>query len=84
VTPHSLRTLLVMGQDDQTVNPRNTRSLAAALRASHVPVDELWVPGTHGVSVGAFARISRGDSEIVRRIAAFVRATTAPAAQQGQ
>ena len=73
VTPRSLRTLLVMGQDDRTVNPRNTRSLAATLRAAQVPVEELWVPGTHGVSVGAFARISRGESEIVRRVVAFVR-----------
>lgn len=75
VTPRSLRTLLVMGEDDRTVNPRNTRSLAAALRKAEVPVEEIWVPGTHGVSVGAFARINRGESEIVRRIAAFVRAT---------
>jgi len=74
VTPRSLRTLLVMGNDDRTVNPRNTRSLAAALRKAEVPVEEIWVPGTHGVSVGAFARINRGESEIVRRIAAFVRA----------
>lgn len=76
VTPRSLRTLLVMGQDDRTVNPRNTRSLAATLRKSQVPVEELWVPGTHGVSVGAFARINRSDSEIVRRIVSFVRGTT--------
>jgi len=75
VSPRSLRTLLVMGRDDRTVNPRNTRSLAAALRKAHVPVDELWVPGAHGVSVGAFARINRSDSEIVRRIADFVRDT---------
>ena len=74
VTPRSLRTLLVMGQDDETVNPRNTRSLAATLRKAQVPVEEIWVPGTHGVSVGAFARINRGDSEIVRRIVGFVRA----------
>ena len=75
VTPRSLRTLLVMGEDDRTVNPRNTRRLAAALRTAGVPVEEVWVPGTHGVSVGAFARINRGESAIVRRIAAFVRAT---------
>lgn len=72
VTSASPRTLLVMGEDDRTVNPRNTRSLAAALRRAGAPVDELWVPGTHGVSVGAFARINRGDSEIVRRIQAFI------------
>lgn len=73
VTPRSLRTLLVMGEDDRTVNPRNTRRLAAALQTAGVPVEEVWVPGTHGVSIGAFARINRGESEIVRRIAAFVR-----------
>ncbi len=73
VTAASPRTLLVMGNDDRTVNPRNTRSLAATLRAANVPVEELWVPGGHGVTVSAFARINRGDSEIVRRIAAFVR-----------
>lgn len=77
VTPRSLRTLLVMGEDDETVNPRNTRSLAATLRKAQVPVEEMWVPGTHGVSVGAFARITRGNSEIVRRIVRFVRATPA-------
>lgn len=74
VTGASPRTLLVMGEDDRTVNPRNTRSLAAALRRVGAPVEELWVPGTHGVSVGAFARINRGDSEIVRRIQSFVEA----------
>jgi hypothetical protein len=77
VTPRSLRTLLVMGQDDETVNPKNTRSLAATLRKARAPVQEMWVPGAHGVTVGAFARISRGDSEIVRRIVEFVRATPA-------
>ncbi len=80
VTPRSLRTLLVMGQDDETVNPRNTRSLAATLRTAKVPMEEMWVPGAHGVTVGAFARITRGDSEIVRRIVEFVRATPAGSA----
>lgn len=68
----SLRTLLVMGRDDRTVNPRNTVRLAARLREKQVPVEEVWVPGTHGVSVGAFARINRGESEIVQRIRTFV------------
>lgn len=72
VTQASPRTLLVMGEDDRTVDPNNTRALAAALRRVGATVDELWVPGTHGVSVGAFARINRGDSEIVRRIQAFI------------
>lgn len=74
VAEGGLRSLLVMGYDDVTVNPRNTRSLAAALRSKGVPVEEVWVPGTHGVSVGAFARISRGESEIVQRIRTFALA----------
>lgn len=74
VHPTAPRTLLVMGEDDQTVNPRNTRALAAALRRVGAPVEELWIPGGHGASVGAFARFNRGDSQVVRRITAFARA----------
>lgn len=74
ITPQSLRTLLVMGRDDRTVNPTNTHSLAARFGELGAPVDTLWVDGTHGVSVAAFARNSRGDSEIVRRVRAFVLA----------
>ncbi len=72
VTPQSPRTLLVMGRDDSTVKPRNTHLLAARLDEVGVPFDTLWVDGTHSVSVGAFARHKRGDSEIVQRIREFV------------
>lgn len=68
------RTLLAMGRDDTTVRPRNTTSLVAHLREVGASVDELWVPGDHGVTVGAFARTSRGDSEVLRRIREFVLA----------
>ena len=68
------RTLLAMGRDDRTVRPRNTTSLVAHLRAAGASVDSLWVPGDHGVTVGAFARTSRGDSEVLRRIREFVLA----------
>lgn len=74
VTSAAPRTLLVMGRDDRTVNPRNTHSLAARLGEVGTPFDTLWVDGTHGVSVGAFARTNRGDSEIVRRVREFVLA----------
>ncbi len=74
VTPQSPRTLLVMGRDDSTVKPRNTHLLAAQLGQKGVQFDTLWVDGTHSVSVGAFARHKRGDSEIVRRIREFVLA----------
>lgn len=66
------RTLLAMGRDDTTVNPRNTTSLAAHLRAAGASVEEVWVQGAHGATVGAFARINRGDNELVKRIRAFV------------
>ena len=66
-----VRTMLVMGRQDNTVKPRNTRSLAARLVAFGVSVDTLWVDGEHGVSVGAFARPYRSKSEIVPRVRAF-------------
>ncbi len=71
-TQQAPRTLLVMGRDDTTVKPRNTHSLAARLNMVGASVDTLWVDGTHGVSVAAFARTNRGDSEIARRIREFV------------
>jgi len=71
-TRESPRTLLVMGRDDDTVKPRNTHSLAARLGEVGARFDTLWVDGTHGVSVSAFVRTNRGDSEIVRRVREFV------------
>ncbi len=68
----SPRTLLVMGRDDSTVKPHNTHSLAARLGEVGARFDTLWVDGTHSVSVSAFARHNRGDSEIVRRVREFV------------
>jgi acetyl esterase/lipase len=73
-TRQSPRTLLVMGRDDRTVNPSNTHSLAARFGELGANFDTLWVDGAHGVSVGAFARINRGDSEVVERVRGFVLA----------
>jgi acetyl esterase/lipase len=72
VTASAPRTLLVMGREDTTVNPRNTVSLAARLRAIGAPVEEMWVSGTHGVTVVAFARIYRADNPIFERVLRFV------------
>lgn len=72
-TADSPPSLLVMGRDDTTVRPRNTTSLAARLRSVGGRVEELWVPGEHGATVGAFARVSRSDSVVVDRVGAFVR-----------
>lgn len=67
------RSLLVMGRDDTTVNPRNTRSLGARLRQLGAPVEELWVDGDHGVTVGAFSRLYRERSVINQRVGEFAR-----------
>ncbi len=72
VTAQAPPTLLVMGRDDNTVKPRNTHSLAARLGAVGARFDTLWVDGSHSVSVSAFARHNRKDSEIVRRVREFV------------
>jgi acetyl esterase/lipase len=74
VTRDAPPTLLAMGREDTTVDPRNTISLAARLHAAGAPVEEVWVDGEHGATVGAFARIHRGDNEVVRRVRAFVLA----------
>jgi len=66
------RTLLAMGRDDKTVRPRNTTSLVARLHEAGASVEAVWVPGDHGVTVGAFARTNRGESEVLKRIRAFV------------
>ena len=43
--------LLVTGDDDGTVRPRNTRSMAAKLRAFSSPVQEVHYPGTGHVGI---------------------------------
>ena len=43
--------LLVTGDDDGTVSPRNTRSMAAKLRAFSSPVQEVHYPGTGHVGI---------------------------------
>lgn len=75
VARESLRALLVMGRDDRTVNPLNTHTLAARLHEVGAPFDTLWVDGAHGATVGAFARINRGESEVVERVRGFVLAS---------
>lgn len=72
VRPDVPRTLLAMGFDDTTVRPRNTTALVARLRAVGASVEEVWVPGGHGVTVGAFARTNRRDSDVLRAIRQFV------------
>lgn len=73
--------LLLHGEDDQTVWPRNTHHLAAALRAAGSPVQEILYPGIDHVRlVVALARPFRARYRVLDDIAGFVDAParTAP------
>jgi acetyl esterase/lipase len=66
--------LLVTGDDDTTVRPRNTQRLAARLREEGVPVREIVYPGLGHIDIilGLSSRL-RGNSRLLDDIAAFVR-----------
>jgi acetyl esterase/lipase len=66
--------LLVTGDDDTTVRPRNTQRLAARLREEGVPVREIVYPGLGHIDIilGLSSRL-RGNSRLVDDIEAFVR-----------
>lgn len=74
VGPEAPPMLLVAGTDDTTVHPRNTRRLAAALRAQGVPVREVLYPGVGHIEIilGLSSRL-RGSSRLPDDIAAFMR-----------
>lgn len=71
-------TLLLIGAEDRTVRPRNSRALAARLRAGGVPVDLRSYPklGHVGVLV-ALARPFRGKAPALQDVSRFVRLATA-------
>lgn len=57
VSPQAPPMLLLAGRDDDTVDPGNTRRLAAKLRAAGVPVqDDLYFGIGHKGLIAAFAR----------------------------
>lgn len=70
--------LLVTGDADSTVLPRNTESLAARLRAADNPVRTLTYPGIgHREILGAFAPGLRFLAPVRQDVLRFVAATTA-------
>jgi acetyl esterase/lipase len=69
---------LATGDDDTTVRPRNTRILAAALRAKGVTVEERHYAGLHHAdTVLALSRPFRGKAPVLGEMTAFLKARTA-------
>ncbi|HWX28386.1 MAG TPA: alpha/beta hydrolase [Steroidobacteraceae bacterium] len=74
VRPDAPPMLLVHGLKDDTVRPKNSRNLAAALLALGVPVTlKLYPKLEHADTVAALSRPARGRAPILADIAAFVR-----------
>jgi acetyl esterase/lipase len=66
--------LLVHGLMDETVRPRNSSSLAAALRACGVPVTlKLYPKALHGDTVAALSLPARGRAPTLADVETFVR-----------
>jgi acetyl esterase/lipase len=66
--------LLVHGLMDQTVRPKNSSNLAAALRARGVPVTlKLYPKVAHGDTVAALSLPARGRAPTITDVEAFVR-----------
>jgi acetyl esterase/lipase len=74
VRPDAPPMLLVHGLMDDTVRPRNSRNLAAALRARGVPVTlKLYPKLAHADTVAAMSIAARGRAPTLADIEAFVR-----------
>lgn len=68
--------LLVHGEADTVVRPRNTRALAGALAAAGAPVETLFLPGKdHNAPLLALAHPFRRDSRVFDRVDAFLART---------
>ncbi len=75
--------LLLHGTDDDTVYPRNARSLAERLRAVGVAVELRLYPGVgHAGIVLALSPLSRDDPPVASDLARFVAAVRPAAAVQ--
>lgn len=73
VTPRAPPMLLTTGDRDRLVHPRNTTSMAVALRAVGVPVVERHYPNIgHAATIVALARITRKLAPVLEDIRAFL------------
>lgn len=72
--PHSPPAFLATGEDDTVVRPRNTRNLAARLRAVRVPVQERVYAGLdHADTVLALSVAFRSKAPILAEMTAFLK-----------
>lgn len=70
--------LLIHGQQDQVVYPRNSRRLATALATAGVPVTLELLPGLgHGAPVAALSGVRRNLAPVLPAIRRFIDARTA-------
>ncbi|ORE94997.1 alpha/beta hydrolase [Aurantimonas sp. 22II-16-19i] len=67
--------LLITGADDTTVDPKNTQSLAARLKAAGVPVETTVYPGLgHIDTISSFSTVlPLGDRRIRAEVIRFIR-----------
>lgn len=82
--PDSAALLLLAGDEDTTVKPRNAIALAKAQSAAGQPSDPVIVEGLG--HVGILLRMARPfdmDARVRERVLAFLRETTDPAAASG-
>lgn len=69
-------TLLLTGDDDDTVKPRNTAALAAALRRAGATVEVKTYPGVGHIGILlALSKPFRGKADVVATIGDFLHAT---------
>lgn len=70
--------LLLHGEADETVRPKNSRNLAAALSAKGVAVTVRVYPGLkHADTVAALSVVARGRAPVIEEIRGFVAGTGA-------
>ena len=66
--------LLLHGDDDKRVHPKNSINLARELRAVGVKVELDLLPGmNHTDIIAKFTRLLRGDGKVVDRVDQFIR-----------
>lgn len=71
--------LLLVGDADETVQPRNSEALAAKLKAAGVPVRVVHYPKLgHVGMITSIARPLRGKAPVLEDVAAFAKLVTQP------
>ncbi len=74
VSAHAPPAFLATGEADAVVRPKNTRSLAARLRAAHVPVQERLYPGLdHSDTLLALSVAFRSKAPVLAEMAGFLK-----------